>query len=261
MRKILFLLVALMMAAASQAGVIVIEGKYQNKNLYVQNGFSDAGVGFCAYAVTINGQQSTDEVNSSAFEIDFTQFQLKPGQEVVVEIKHKDGCVPKILNPEVIRPQATFTVPSITISNEGQLKWTATNETGSLPFIVEQFRWNKWIKVGEVEGKGTPGNNEYAFQVTPHSGENKLRVKQVGYGGKSQVSPVVTLSSKLPELTFSATKNLSDVMFSGETMYEIYDAYGTILKKGFGKDVKMESLPRGNYYLCYDNTMTELKKK
>lgn len=261
MKQLLFTLAALFALTALQAGTIVIEGKYQSKNLYVQNGFSGSGVGFCAYEVTINGQVTTDEVNSSAFEIDFAQFQIKPGTEVVVEIKHKDGCAPKILNPEAIKPKATFDVVTMNISNEGQLKWTTKGEAGSLPFIIEQFRWNKWIKIGEVEGIGTGDNHDYSFQVTTHSGENKFRVKQVGYGGQSKVSQVVTLNSPTPELTFTATKNFTDIMFSGDTMYEIYDAYGTILKKGFGKSVKMDNLPKGNYYLCYDNTMQELKKK
>lgn len=262
MKRVLFTLSALLIIAAAHAsGVIVIEGKYQNKNLYVQNGFSGTGVGFCAYEVTINGRTTTDEVNSSAFEIDFSQFQIAPGTAVVVEIKHKEGCAPKILNPEVIKPKATFEVTSINITSDGLLKWSTTSEMGSLPFIIEQFRWNKWIKIGEVEGKGTPGSNDYTFKVTAHSGENKFRVKQVGYGGQSKVSQVVTLSSTLPQLTFTANKNYTDIMFSGDTMYEIYDAYGTILKKGYGTSVKMDNLPKGNYYLCYDNTMAELKKK
>lgn len=134
MKRILFTLSALcIIAAAHASGVIVIEGKYQNKNLYVQNGFSGSGVGFCAYEVSINGRVTTDEVNSSAFEIDFSQFQITPGTAVVVEIKHKEDCAPKILNPEVIKPKATFEVASMNISSEGLLKWSTTNETGSLP--------------------------------------------------------------------------------------------------------------------------------
>jgi hypothetical protein len=261
MKKLMFVLLTLFAFTVAQAGVMVIEGKYQNKNLYVQNGFSDAGVGYCAYEVSINGQVTTDEVHSSAFEIDFSQFQLKPGTEVVVEIKHKDGCAPKILNPEVIKPKATFDIITMSISKEGLLTWTTKGETGSLPFIVEQFRWNKWIKVGEVEGKGIAGPNEYSFQVTPHSGENKFRVKQVGYNAQAKASNAVTFTSTQQQLTYTASKNLTDVMFSGETMYEVYDAYGTIMKKGYGKAINMANLPRGQYYLCYDNTMAEVKKK
>lgn len=261
MRKILFILTALFAFTVAKAGVVVIEGKYQNKNLYVQNGFTDAGVGYCAYEVTINGQVTTDEVNSSAFEIDFSQFQIAPGTEVVVEIKHKDDCAPKILNPEVIKPKPTFEVVSMHITKEGLLTWTAKNEMGSLPYIVEQFRWNKWIKIGEVDGKGVPGQHEYSFKTTPHSGENKFRVKQVGYNAQTKTSNAVTYMSTQPQLTYTASRNLTDVMFSGETMYEVYDAYGTIMKKGFGKAVNMANLPKGQYYLCYDNAMAELKKR
>ena len=79
------------------AGTIILEGKYQSKNLYVQNGFAGSGVGFCTYEVKINGQVTTDEINSSAFEIDFSQFQIKPGTEVKVEIKHKTIALLKFL--------------------------------------------------------------------------------------------------------------------------------------------------------------------
>ena len=58
----------------TNAGVLIVEGKYQQKNLYIQNGFSSNGVGFCAYEVKVNGQVTADEVNSSAFEIDFAPF-------------------------------------------------------------------------------------------------------------------------------------------------------------------------------------------
>jgi hypothetical protein len=60
--------------------------------------------------------------------------------------------------------------------------------------------------------------------------------------------------------SFAIAKNNSGVDFTGETGYEVYDAYGVVVKKGFGKQVKIDNLPKGQYYLCYDNTMTEFKK-
>ena len=60
----LFLAAALSMPAT--AGVIVLEGNYQGKNLFIQNPFSEAGVGFCIFEVTVNDQIATDEINSSA---------------------------------------------------------------------------------------------------------------------------------------------------------------------------------------------------
>ncbi|PJC62331.1 MAG: hypothetical protein CO022_05125, partial [Flavobacteriales bacterium CG_4_9_14_0_2_um_filter_32_27] len=72
MKNTFTLLFSILIAFSSYAGVIVLEGHYQGKNLYVQNPFAGSGVGFCTFEVTINGDVTTDEVNSSAFEIDFT---------------------------------------------------------------------------------------------------------------------------------------------------------------------------------------------
>jgi hypothetical protein len=38
-----------------------------------------------------------------------------------------------------------------------------------------------------------------------------------------------------------------------ETRYEIYDAYGNIVKKGVGSSVNCENLLRGVYYINFDN--------
>jgi hypothetical protein len=244
----------------SFAGTIVLEGKYQDKNLYVQNGYTGSGVGFCTYEVTINGKTSTDEVNSSAFEIDFAAFAIKPGTPVVVEIKHKDDCSPKVLNPEALKPRATFEVTNITIDKSGLLNWSTKNEMGSLPFIIEQFRWNKWIPVGEVKGGGQVDGNNYSFQTTPHSGENKFRVKQVGYGGVAKTSVNVSFISSSNQPNYTLSKG-SSIEFTAPTMYEVFDAYGNIIKRGFGTQLDINNLTKGDYYLCYDNIMADFKKK
>lgn len=260
--KQLFTSFALITASISSfAGVIVVEGKYQDRNLYVQNGYAGNGVGFCTYEVTINGKTTTDEVNSSAFEIDFAAYQIQPGTPVVVEIRHKDDCSPKVLNPEALKPKATFEVTTISIDPKGILTWSTKNEMGSLPYVVEQFRWNKWIKVGEVQGNGKMEGNTYTFQTSPHSGENKFRVKQVGFGGVAKASDNVTFKSGVAQPTYEMSKNKSDIKFSGETLYEVYDAYGNVVKRGYGADLSIENLSKGSYYLCYDNITSDFSKK
>jgi hypothetical protein len=262
MKKIIFLsLIFLSAALASKAGVIIIEGKYQNNNLFVQNGLSESGIGYCTYEVRINGRVCTDEINSSAFEIDFKQFELKPGSEVTVEIKHKDGCRPKILNPEALRAKATFDVMAISISKGGLLEWTSKNESGPLPYIIEQFKWNKWVPVGEVTGKGSAEEHKYSYQITAHSGENKFRVKQIGFGSQAKYSQPVMYLSTLPKVTFTSSEDSDKILFSGESMYEVYDDYGNILKKGYAKQVDVSNLYRGTYFLCFDNNVKEFQKK
>jgi len=247
--------------AHALAGTIILEGNYQGKNLYVQNPFAGSGVGFCTYEVRVNGDVTTDEINSSAFEIDFNNFQLEVGEKIVVTIKHKDDCKPKVLNPEVLKPKSTFEVVSMKIDKEGVINWTTKGETGKLPFVVEQFRWSKWIKVGEEEGVGTGGTNNYSFKCTPHTGENLFRVKQIDYTGKPRYSKAAKYRSLDNEVTFHPIKVKKDIIFTAETMFEIYDSYGNIVKKGFAEKVDVSNLAKGIYYLNYDNKTDKFVKK
>lgn len=245
----------LLAACSAEAGVIVLEGNYQGKNLFVQNPFSEAGVGFCVYEVTVNGMIATDEINSNAFEIDMANFSLQSGEKVTVRISHKDGCTPMVLNPEVLKPKSTFDIVKQDISADGTYRWTTVNETGELPFIVEQKRWNKWVKVGEVMGAGTPGEHTYEFKVTPHSGENTVRVRQTDLTKKARFSQNVTLASSAAQVSWTPAKPKDVINFSGVTLYEVYDEYGNIVKRGYASTVDIASLKKGTYYLNYDNKM------
>jgi len=261
MKNVVLAIVLLVLVNTAQSATLVVEGKYQNKNLYVQNYFGGNGVGFCALEVKVNGNITTDEVNSSAFEIDLAALKLKYGDKVTVEIVHKDGCMPKVLNMEDLKPKPSFQVLTMNISSVGILKWTTKGEVGALPYIIEQFKWNKWVPIGEVNGAGTPESHEYEFQVTSHSGENKFRVKQVGLGSVPRYSDPVVLNSMAEKPKYEVAKDNRSIQFSYETAYEIYDIYGLVVKKGYGKDVKIENVPAGKYYMCYDNTMTEFSKR
>ncbi len=260
--KNLFITLALsVLICKSQSATLVIQGKYQNKNLFVQNFFGGSGVGFCAVEVKVNGQITTDEVNSSAFEIDLAALRLKYGENITVEIVHKDGCTPKVLNMEDLKPKPTFEVITMNITSAGLLKWSTKSENGALPYIIEQFKWNKWVPVGEVDGLGTPDNHDYSFLVAPHSGENKFRVKQVGLGLIPKFSASVLLNSMSEKPSYKISKEQDAIQFSYETGYEAYDIYGLVVKKGFGKEINIGNLLIGKYYLCYDNQVTEIEKK
>jgi len=252
------LLIATALSLHAAAGVIVLEGNYQGKNLFVQNPFSEAGVGFCVYEVTVNDQIATDEINSSAFEIDLGNFGLKIGTTIVVKIKHKDGCTPVVLNAEVLKPKSTFDIVKQQVGADGTYSWVSNNETGELPYIVEQKRWNKWVKVGEVLGAGTPGEHTYSFKVTPHSGENTFRVKQVDLTKKARFSQSVTFSDPaVTPVTWSPQKPKDEIIFSGNTLYEVYDQYGNIVKRGYANKLDVSTLKNDMYYLNYDNKMGE----
>lgn len=258
MKAALLVPLAFLFAPPAWSGVLVLEGNYQGKNLFIQNPFSEAGVGFCVYEVTVNDQVATDEINSSAFEIDMGNFGLKIGDRVVVKIKHRDGCTPLVLNSEVLRPKSTFDIVKQQVAPDRTYTWTTNNETGELPFIVEQKRWNKWVKVGEVVGAGSPGEHAYSFKVTPHSGENTFRVKQVDMTKKSRYSPAVTFTDpSVAPVTWGPAKPKEEIIFSASTLYEVYDQFGNIVKRGYANRVDVSTLKKDMYYLNYDNKMGE----
>ena len=264
MKQINLIFVILFSTFVAKSGVLVLEGKFQNKNIYIQNAYGSNGVGFCTTEIKVNGTVTTDEINSSAFEIDLSALNIKSGQKVTIEISHKNDCTPVVLNPEVLKPHPTYEVVSMNINAAGILKWTSKNESGALPYIIEQFKWNKWVYVGEVQGIGNPTSHDYSFQVATHSGENKFRVKQVGIGTGStgsKYSSSVILNSMTEKLNYTLSKNAKAIQYSSETAFEIYDAYGNVVKKGFSNETNIENLPNGKYYLCYDNQLSEFDKK
>jgi hypothetical protein len=261
-KKVLFIFCSLHFSFLfCHAGTLVVEGKYQNKNIYVQNTFAGQGVGFCTYAVYVNGQLTNDEINSTAFEIDLEQYQFKTGDNLSIRIDHKDGCTPpRILNPNAIQPIPSFEITQLRISNEGLLTWTAKNENTSIPYVIEQFRWNKWIAIGELQGTGSVKENNYKFKITTlHSGENRFRLKQAGY--QSKYSSEIKFISSSPKCIFSVSKNAKQVDFTCGTLYEVYDFYGSVVKKGYGSRIDIANLQKGNYYVCYDNTIGEVHKR
>lgn len=260
MKKTKLILLALFTVFTSFASLAVlsIEGSYQGKNLYVQNPEDGDGFGFCATKVTVNGDIMPGGTAYSAFEIDFSLFNIEIGEPVFIVIEHNDGCKPKILNPEVLLPRSTFNATMIDVKPSGMLNWTTTNEQGKLPYIIEQYRWNKWVKIGEVQGKGTPGSNSYEFLVAPHSGENTVRVVQIDHSGAKRTSKEVKFTSNIAAVEKNPVKVKDVINFTSggkavETKYEIFDAYGNIVKKGVGSSVPCSNLLKGAYYINFDN--------
>lgn len=261
MRRFLSTLLLLTAFIGCRADEIVLSGIYQEKNLYVMNPFASDGETFCITEVLVNGTPTSDEINSSAFEIDLSVLNLKKGDEVNVVIKHTDGCTPKVINPDALKPQSTFTVTSIKIDKKDNLTFTTSGESGPLPFIVEQFRWNKWIKVATIDGKGTEGLNTYTVNVSLHSGYNRFRVKQVDYTRKPRYGKELKHRSMIAEVTYSYSKPFTDIYFSSETMYEIYNSKGAVMAKGVGLKVNVSAFPVGDYFLNYDTKTETFKKK
>lgn len=219
----------------------------------MQNPFADSGNGFCTKKVLVNGKDYAFD-NSSAFIIYLDSLHFDIGDTVNIEIQHGSNCKPKVLNAGGGSVRASRFL-SIAIDTNGILNWSTLGEFSNLPFIIEQFRWNKWVKAGEVNAKSGPSEQAYSFKLIFHSGENQFRVKQYGVDGVRQTSAVVKYISKTLPITFR--QKIGQIIFSSETMYEIYNSHGDLIDKGFGKIINTAKLEHGAYYLNYDNSMGE----
>ena len=260
MRQLTTILMLMMptWATGMHAEAIVIDGFYQGKDIYVKNPNGPKGVGFCVYEVQVNGEITSDEINSSAFIIDLHILGLQIGDPVTVEIIHHETCKPKVLNADAILPQSTFEVVKMGIDANGVLNWETRNEMGELPYLVQQFKWNKWVTVGEVIGTGRMERNHYSFQLDSHSGRNIYRIAQKTNKGKGRYSEemVFEQNSKAPVM-INSMKVTNKLAFSNATHYEIFDEYGRLVKRGFDQEVNVAGLDKGLYYVNYDNRFGE----
>ena len=264
--KILILLLLLLMITGNiTAGELTISGIYQGKNLHLMNPYTAVGSKiFCVTQILINGKAITTDINSSSYEIDFSEFNLKIGDRVDVIIKHKDGCQPKIVNKDVLKPVSTFEmVGSIRFDEKlNQITWETTKESGPLPFDVQQKKWNKWVTVGTVEGLGNADKNNYSYPVLLHSGDNVFRVRQRDFTGKDNFGTKreFVIKSRKPPVTFEPKKPDKVINFSAETDYEIFNSKGEKVLSGRSRTVKIDNLPKGEYHLNFDS-QTQIFKK
>lgn len=254
LKRTIILIIASAAFFNAEAAKLVVQGTYQGKNLYVDNPINSSGVGFSISKVLVNNEITSDEINSSAFIIDLGIYGFNTGNEITVEIIHQNDNPPLILNPESLQPKSTFEITDLKLDNQGTLEWSTVNENGSLPFVIEQYRWNKWIKLGEVLGNGSNEENTYTFQVDLNSGKNKVRIVQKDYTNEPRRSDIATtFKDSYAQVKFIHNVPKKSLVFNQDTRFEIYDEYGRVLKKGFGKRVDLSTIEDGSYYINFDN--------
>jgi hypothetical protein len=240
--------------AFSQRAQMTLEGHYTGQNLYLQNPESpQARNVFCIEKITVNGLPLAFE-NTPAFELRLDSVGLEIGDSMIITIYHFEGCKPKIIFAPPVTRHLLFEIVKLEIK-DSVLCWTTKNESGVRTFIIEQYRWNKWMAVGEVDGRGLPTETAYEFKPAFHSGHNLFRLKQVDGNLKPHLSETVRFLNMNKPLKISEVDQRKRIIcISGETHYELYDAGGNIVKKGFGSTIDCSNLDKGRYYLNYDNT-------
>lgn len=252
MKRFFAFVLIMLFARAFQAEVVIISGIYQGKDLYVKNPMTADGSGYCVFEVLVNGNITADQLNSASFAVDLAIWKLQKGDPLEIILRCKENCEVKILNPEVIYPNSTFEIQSLTIDPTGEMKWTTVKESASLPFVIEQFRWNKWTKIGEVKGLGNAESSDYVFNANLHSGTNTFRIYQMDYKGQ-HASAEFKVDSNTPEVKIKNLKVSDKIEFSSETDYEVVSEFGALITTGRGRTIDASKYIKGKYYVSFDN--------
>jgi len=240
---------------------VEISGLYQGENLLVVNETNPDGVGFCCYEVRVNGQLTADEVNSHAFEIDLRRQGMVLGKGLSVRLMHRPGCAPRVLNPEVVKPSPGFELLDFEVSSTGDVMWTSSEERGRMPFVLQQFKWDKWVDVVRVDGRGGPGERQYSAVMVPIPGENILRLTHLAPDGTLQVKGEARFSAEVPSVEFNYIQKQQKIEFSKRTQFEIVDAFGTVVLRGNGEQAVLRYLARGEYFVNFGARSETFKKR
>jgi len=239
--------------------VIELKGVYAGGNLYVMN--PSAGDSYCVSAVYVNDSLSLDEILSNAFEIDFNLMKIDSGSALNIKILHDKACVPSVLNPDVISPVNNFSFSSFKVNRNGMATIVISGDRGPEPLRVEQFRWGKWVNVADVSDPDIGKPNTYSVELKFHSGENQFRTTRTSESGIETHSRIVKFRSQVKEITLASSKVADYLRFSDETMYEIFEERGSFIRDGYGNEADVSDLPKGKYWVNFDNkTLTFTKR-
>ena len=246
-----------------KAQEIILKGTYQGKNLYVLNPAVDLSKSiYCVDAVYVNDILTEDEINSNSFEIDFPNLKIAEGQPIIVRILYKADCKPEIVNPNILESSTifTFTPPKIE-KKTSRLIWSINGNIDINPFIIEQFRWGKWITAGEVQTKDSVSFNNYFFEPKFNTKQNIFRIRHIDKSGNERISKECKYFVKDEELYLLSNRVSDWLYFSSETLYELYDDKGNFILDGYGKEVNVSDIEKGKYWVNYDNRTEVISKK
>ncbi len=264
LRKYLLALFMLLIIALGYAqggdvfAVKVYSGTYHGDNVMLKNPYVLPGNKYCIAEIVINGKSNIN-INANDIELDLSEYEK--GTYINIEIRYHKGCsAPSIVNPNALRAESTYKMVAFE-ATENNLKWTTKNEVAQKAFIIEQKIYNKWVELGKVISKGTPGYNEYTFPVEQFSGKNVYRLKQKDIKDKYVYSEIVEYNSKLEPITFYPDKVENCIYLSRRTKYQIFTEFGVLVKQGEGYQIKLPNLESGQYYLYIDNRVEKIVKQ
>lgn len=236
---------------SASAQDIELIGVYRGKDVFVQNPFLGAEGSFCIDYITVNGEKIIDAPSISAVKIDLSGFAIDA--PIAILVHHHGGCLPKILNPEVLNAGSVFSYLQIT-ADDASISWVTTGEMpGDGRYILTKLKLDGWIPIKNIIGKGNLDNNQYSTGVDHYSGDNRFKLTYI-YSEQETVSDEFEFYSDLEPITYYPEGNVYNMIsLSRVTDYVIKNIDGEVLLDGIGQDINVEPLPYGEFILILEN--------
>ncbi|EMR02952.1 T9SS type A sorting domain-containing protein [Cesiribacter andamanensis] len=257
-RATIFLILILSQGAfaLAQQQELVLTGVYNGRNLYVQNPLSGNLKDYCTREVWVNGELIFQNPRSSAYTINLSHLSTKAPVEI--KIRYSEGCMPKVINPQVVRELASFKYLAVH-ADSAHVSWTTNNQQKGGKFFLEHWINEQWTPIATLSAE--EGQARYQARVNHYSGLNRYRIKFLQDDGEMYYSNVIDHSAQIAPVTFSPTRVSDKIFLSRDTDYEITDTGGKPLLKGSGNEIFVGNLASGVYYLKINNRTEKFFKK
>ncbi len=257
---VLVLILVFFKANSQDTASFELSGKFYESNIYIYNPKTTDG--FSIFMLVVNNDTIFDELNSNSVEIDFQLLGLRETDNVSILVFYDSAYIPFVVNPEVLYSPQKLKISTPKIKGE-ELSFRISGEIGDFPLEVQQFRWNSWRVIAQVDPLDTVENNLYQVAVkTLHSGQNTFKIKGVNLQEEVVFSKEAKYKPPYIEpILIKSVKFVDEIEFSAETSYEIYDEYGALMLSGIERYVNISKLGKGVYWLNFDNESVQFKKK
>lgn len=264
MRYLVFILLLILsfpgLTQSTNLDTLTFEGINYEKKLYFVNP-SIPDQGYSMQEVKINGKEVYDELRSNTVTIHPGRSNVDYKDSMQIRVFYVKDYKPKLLNPENLLPPDNFKFTYIRI-RDGKLIWRTEGAQGQKPFIVEQYRWNRWIKATEIPVSDSIRHGSYEYEITPHHGKNRYRIVKLNTHNEKVISRKARVSEySIPKVKIIYNDVKDMLVLSSKTLYEIYDEDWTLIREGYGRYVDVSGMAPGKYNINFGNRSGIFKVK
>lgn len=256
--KCTFLILLVLSTLTVSAQETALTGVFKGHSLYVQNPYNKDSAEFCINEILVNEKKVNVNLRLSALKINFKGVELF--SPVAVQVKHKDYCKPKIVNPEAVLYHSSFKFDSLFL-NDSLLTWHTKGDKRGGIFKIERLEDDYWEVLTRLRAKGYFEGAEYVFFPEHKADGNIYRIKYELPNGRFLYSQEMEFFHFPDNITFSPKEVTNEIRLSQKAPYIITNEYGKELMKGIAKVIPVAVLKPGEYFIEIDGNNESFTKQ